>query len=65
MAELVKKHASGSLLVEDRGVWKAKDAVYYQELVLVVELQLALLKQDGLNADYLFTDILHCSALVT
>ena len=65
LAELVKKHASGSLLVEDRGVWKAKDAVYYQELVLVVELQLALLKQDGLNADYLFTDILHCSALVT
>lgn len=65
LAELVKKHASGSLLVEDNGVWKAKDSQYYQDLVKIMELQLALLKEEGLNADYLFTDILHCSALVS
>lgn len=64
LAELVKKHASGTLLVQDKGVWKAKDSQYYQDLVKIMELQLGLLKEEGLNADYLFTDILHCSALI-
>lgn len=63
LAELVKKHASGSLLVEDNGIWKAKDPQYYHELVRIMELQLDILKQEGLNVDYLFTDILHCSPL--
>lgn len=65
LAELVKKHASGSLLVEDNGVWKVKDAQYYLDLVRILGLQLELLKQEGLNADYLFTDILYCGALVS
>lgn len=65
LAELVKKHASGSLLVEDNGIWKAKDTQYYQDLVKIMELQLAVLKLEGINADYLFTDILYCSALTS
>lgn len=65
LAELVKKHASGSILVEDNGLWKAKDFQYYQELVKIMELQLSLLKLEGINADYLFTDILHCGPLTT
>ncbi|OBA21247.1 hypothetical protein METBIDRAFT_87437 [Metschnikowia bicuspidata var. bicuspidata NRRL YB-4993] len=63
LVELIKKHASGSLLVEDVDVWKIKDVKYYDELLKVMESQLKLLKSEGLNVDYLFDEIIHCSAV--
>lgn len=63
LVESIKKHASGSLLVEDDGIWVAKDPKYYEELIKVVWPQLLLLKKEGLKVDYLFADILHCRPL--
>lgn len=63
LVDSVKKHANGSLLIEGGGVWLAKDAKYYDELIRVVKPQLSLLKREGLNVDYLFADILHCRPL--
>ncbi|GEQ72654.1 hypothetical protein JCM33374_g6341 [Metschnikowia sp. JCM 33374] len=63
LVDLIKKHASGSLLVEDRDVWMIKDVKYYEELLRVMQSQLTLLKKEGLNVDYLFDDIIHCSPI--
>lgn len=63
LVDLIKKHASGSLLVEDSDSWKIKDLKYYEELLHVMESQLTLLKKEGLNVDYLFDDIVHCSPI--
>lgn len=54
LVDLVKLHASGSLLVEAGLAWTIIDQRYYDELVGVARTQLALLKAEGLNADYLF-----------
>lgn len=57
LVESMKKHATGTLLLHDADRWLVKDPKYYEELVLVVRPQLALLKREGLNVDYLFHDI--------
>lgn len=63
LVQLVKKSASGSLVVESNGTWLAKDVKYYEDMVRVIEPQLHLLKEEGLNVDYLFGDLLRCRPL--
>ncbi|KAM9924187.1 hypothetical protein OXX59_004695 [Metschnikowia pulcherrima] len=65
LVALIKKHAAGSLLVESRDEWLIKDVKYYKELRRVMDSQLALLKREGLNVDYLFDDIIHCAPIST
>lgn len=60
LVESIERHASGTLLVKNSNEWQVKDPKYYKELVSVIEPQLAQLKREGLNVDYLFDDILHC-----
>ncbi|KAF5208582.1 putative exocyst complex component [Clavispora lusitaniae] len=60
LVDTLKTHASGTLLVDTGGIWRAKDSKYYTELVRMVQPQLALLRSDGLNVDYLFSDIMEC-----
>lgn len=60
LVEAIKKHASGTLLVEEEGQWRAKDPRYYGELVGMVQPQLLLLRDVGLDVGYLFDDILTC-----
>lgn len=60
LVESIERHASGTLLVQSSDGWLVKDPKYYKELVSVIEPQLALLRNEGLNVDYLFDEILHC-----
>lgn len=60
LVESIERHASGTLLVRSSDEWLVKDPKYYKELVSVIEPQLALLKKEGLNLDYLFDKVLHC-----
>lgn len=60
LVEAVKKHAAGTLLVEVEGQWRVKDPRYYGELVGMVQPQLLLLRDAGLDVGYLFDDILNC-----
>lgn len=58
LVETIKKHADGTILVYTNEVWAIKDEQHYKELRAVVEPQLDLLKNEGLNVAYLFDDIL-------
>lgn len=58
LVEAIKRHAAGTLLAHEGKNWVVKDEKYYAELIHIVKSQLALLKREGLNVDYLFDDIL-------
>lgn len=58
LVDLIKKHASGSLLEEAGDAWVIKDSRYYLDLLAVMEPQLDVLKHEGLNVDFLFDEIL-------
>lgn len=60
LVDAIKKHAAGTLLMEVDGRWRARDPRYYGELMAMVQPQLLLLRDAGLDVDYLFEDIRDC-----
>lgn len=60
LVEIFKKHAEETLLFKEGKIWYVKDQQHYHELISIIVPQLAFLKKEGLNVDYLFEDILYC-----
>lgn len=58
LVDTIKKHADGTILLYSNDSWAVKDKQHYKELLSVLEPQLDLLKQEGLNVRYLFDDII-------
>lgn len=60
LVDIIKKHAEETLLFKEGKIWYVKDDQHYKELLAIILPQLSFLKDEGLNVDYLFEDILHC-----